>query len=131
VAATRPVRPPDRYGDRPRHSTRAAIVVGVLGALSLLALGWLAWLHASTPVSAELTAFTVRSAHRVSVSVEIHRAGDFAGSCSVEALAVDHSVVGSRTILVGSRAPRTTTVRRVVRTSRLATGVQVVSCRRR
>jgi hypothetical protein len=131
VAVTRPVRPAERYGDRHRRSTRAAIVVAVLAGLSLLGLGWLAWLHASTPVSAELTAFTVRSAHQVSVTVEIHRSGDFAGSCSVEALAVDHSVVGRRTILVGSRTPRTTTVRRVVRTSRLATGVQVVSCRRR
>jgi uncharacterized protein DUF4307 len=131
VAATRPVRPAERYGDRPRRSSRAAMVVAVLAGLSLLGLGWLAWLHASTPVSGELTAFTVRSAHQVSVTVEIHRGGDFPGGCSVQALAVDHSVVGRRTIVIRPPAPRTTTVSRIVRTSRLATGVQLVSCRRR
>jgi hypothetical protein len=107
------------------------MVVAVLAGLALLGLGWLVWLRASTPVTAELTAYTVRSAHRVAVTVQIHRSGAFAGSCSVQALAEDHSVVGRDTILVGPGAPRTVSVSRTIRTDRLATTAEVVSCRRR
>jgi hypothetical protein len=131
VAATRPARPAERYGDRPGRSLRAAIVVAALAGFALLGVGWLVWLRVSTPMTAELTAYTVRSAHRIDVTVRIDRSGAFAGSCSVRALADDHSVVGRDTIMVESGGPRTVTVSRTVRTDRPATTAEVGSCRRR
>jgi hypothetical protein len=115
----------ERYAAPPawrRPVTIAAVVV-----VALVALAWLAWaaFEESTPeVESQLLGFSVVDDHAVTARIDVRLATGVTGaSCTVEALASDHTIVGE---LHFSPSPGTTEVR--VRTERRATAVEVPGC---
>jgi Domain of unknown function (DUF4307) len=115
----------ERYAAPPAWRRRVRILgVAVVG---LVALAWLAWAtfeQATPKVQSELLTFHVVDAHSATARVDVTVASD-AGhpSCTVQALASDHSVVGELTF-----TPRSGTNDVTVRTERTATAVTVPGC---
>jgi Domain of unknown function (DUF4307) len=115
----------ERYAAPP--AWRRPLTIAVIGVVAAVALGWLAWaayVQATPKVESELVTFHVVDAHSVSarVDVTVHQ-GAGHPSCTVQALASDHSVVGELTF-----TPRTGSNAVTVRTERLATAVDVPGC---
>ena len=115
----------ERYAAPPawrRPVTIAAVVV-----VAVVALGWLAWATyvESTPkVRSELVSFRVVDEHSLTARIDVHVSSGATGtSCTVEALADDHSVVGELHF-----RPTSGTNQVTVRTERIATSVQVSGC---
>lgn len=118
----------DRYG-RTGHVRRLVItvIVGVAAIVGLIWLGWAAYLNATPAVSGTLISFDVTSEHQVTATVTTHARTATGGSCFLEALASDHSLVGQLSIPVpGGSGERT--FRYPIRTERAATTVQVLRC---
>jgi hypothetical protein len=115
----------ERYAAPPawrRKVTIAAVVV-----VGLVALAWLAWAtfeQATPEVESELLTFHVVDAHSATARVDVTvSSGAGHPSCTVQALASDHSVVGELTF-----TPRSGTNDVTVRTERTATAVTVPGC---
>jgi len=115
----------ERYAAPPawrRPVTIAAIVV-----LALVGLGWLAWaaFEESNPkVESQLVGFEVVDDHVVTARVDVTLSSGVTGaSCTVEAMASDHAIVGE---LHFTPSPGTNEVR--VRTERRASAVDVPGC---
>ena len=122
-----PQRPLERYG-APSRSGRIVLlgVVGVLVALSLGWLAWAAWFHASPVATSELLAFEVLDEHGATAIVDVslsEGAADKDVRCLVRALAEDHTPVGEK-----SFAPVDGRNEIAVRTERRATSVALVGC---
>jgi hypothetical protein len=118
-----------RYGThRPRRRIAGIVVVVLLAGAGL---GWLAWaaiFHANPAVDADVASFDVRGPHRIDATVQLRvHDKESAGSCLLRASAEDHSVVGERRFHV-SGATVSPSATYSVRTERLATTVEVVSC---
>jgi hypothetical protein len=115
----------ERYAAPPRWRRRATIVGVVL--VAVVALGWVAWaayVEATPKVESQLNGFQVVDAHSVTAHLDVSLAhGTTGASCTVEALAADHSVVGELHFRPRSGANDVT-----VRTDRLATSVDVPGC---
>jgi hypothetical protein len=115
----------DRYAAPPawrRRVTIAAVAVGAVAALAWLA--WAAFVQATPKVESQLLGWDTVDAHSTTarVDVTIHDAGS-RPTCTVQALASDHSVVGELTF-----APTSGTNTVTVRTERAATAVDVPGC---
>ncbi len=115
----------ERYAAPPawrRPLTIAAVVV-----LAVVALAWLAWAaigQATPKVESNLVGYDVVDAHSTTarVDVTIRDAGSHP-SCTVQAIASDHSIVGELTF-----RPTNGTNTVTVRTEREATAVDVPGC---
>jgi hypothetical protein len=115
----------ERYAAPPAWRRRATIAVVVL--VALLGLGWLAWAafeQADPKVESQLTGFDVVDDHAVTVRVDVRLSSDATGaSCTVQALASDHAIVGEL------RFRPTSGLNEVqVRTERRASAVDVPGC---
>jgi hypothetical protein len=115
----------ERYAGPPawrRGATIAAVAV-----VALVGLAWLAWAayHEATPkVQSQLVAFHVVDEHSVTAQIDVRVAsGATDASCTVEALADDHSIVGELHF-----TPTSGTNRVTVRTERIATAVDLPGC---
>jgi cytoskeletal protein RodZ len=115
----------DRYAAPPawrRPVTIAAVVV-----VALVGLGWLAWaayVESNPKVQSQLVTFHVVDQHSATARIDVRLASGTTGaSCTVEALAADHSVVGE---LHFTPTPGTNDV--TIRTDRMATSVDVPGC---
>ena len=115
----------ERYAAPPawrRPVTIAAVVV-----VAVIALAWLAWVafeESNPKVESQLNGFDVVDDHTVTVRVDVRvTSGTTGASCTVEALASDHSIVGELHFRPRSGANDVT-----VRTERLATSVDVPGC---
>ncbi|HET8664315.1 MAG TPA: DUF4307 domain-containing protein [Nocardioides sp.] len=115
----------DRYAAPPpwrRPVTIAAVVV-----VAVVALAWLAWaalVESNPKVESELNGFDVVDDHAVTVRVDVRLSSGTSGaSCTVEALAGDHSIVGE---LHFRPTDGMNEVR--VRTERRASAVDVPGC---
>jgi Domain of unknown function (DUF4307) len=115
----------ERYAAPPAWRRPVTIVAVVLAAL--LGLGWLAWAayEESTPqVQSQLVGYHVVDEHSATARIDVRVASGASGaSCTVEALADDHSVVGELHF-----RPTSGTNEVTVRTQRLATSVDVPGC---
>jgi hypothetical protein len=115
----------ERYAAPP--AWRRRVTIGAVAALALVALAWLAWAtfeQATPEVESELVTFHVVDAHSANARVDVSIAsGAGHPSCTVQALAGDHSVVGELTF-----TPRQGSNNVVVRTEREATAVTVPGC---
>jgi hypothetical protein len=102
--------------------TIAAVVV-----VAVVALAWLAWaalVESNPKVESELNGFDVVDDHAVTVRVDVRLSSGTSGaSCTVEALAGDHSIVGE---LHFRPTDGMNEVR--VRTERRASAVDVPGC---
>jgi hypothetical protein len=115
----------ERYAAPPTWRRPVTIVAVVV--VALVGLGWLAWaaIEESNPkVESQLNGFEVVDAHAVKVRIDVHLASGTTGaSCTVEALASDHSIVGELHFRPTSGLNE---VR--VRTERRASAVDVAGC---
>jgi cytoskeletal protein RodZ len=115
----------DRYAAPPawrRPVTIAAVVV-----VALVGLGWLAWaayVESNPKVQSQLVTFHVVDQHSATARIDVRLASGTTGaSCTVEALAADHSVVGELHF-----TPTAGTNDVTIRTDRMATSVDVPGC---
>jgi hypothetical protein len=118
-----------RYGRRtPRRWIWPAIaVIGIAAAVT-----WAAWVaFQPRPVHGVLWGYRVLDDHRVQVTLDLHRAEPFAVECTVFAQALDHSVVGERTIVVPSGTTEDLRVKTVITTERRAVNGVLRGCRPR
>jgi len=115
----------DRYAAPPRWRRR--LTVAVVTAVALAGLGWVAWAaydEATPKVQSALVTFRVDGEHSVSARVDVRVASGTTGaSCTVEALAADHSIVGELHFRPVDGSNDVT-----VRTERAATSVQLAGC---
>jgi hypothetical protein len=115
----------ERYAAPP--AWRRPVTIGVVVVLAVVGLAWLAWAAfvESTPkVESELNGFDVVDDHSVTVQVDVRVASGTTGAtCTVEALASDHSIVGELHFRPTSGLNE---VR--VRTERRAAAVDVPGC---
>jgi hypothetical protein len=115
----------ERYAAVPawrRRATVAAVVV-----LALAGSGWLAWAaydEATPKVQSQLVGFHVLGEHAATARIDVRLgSGTTGASCTVEALAEDHSIVGELHFRPVSGTNEVT-----VRTERLATTVDLPGC---
>ncbi len=115
----------ERYAAPP--AWRRPVTIAAVAVVALVALAWLAWAAfvESTPkVESQLNGFDVVDDHAVTVRVDVRLSSGVSGaSCTVEALASDHSVVGEQHFTPSSGLNEVT-----VRTERRATAVDVPGC---
>jgi cytochrome c-type biogenesis protein CcmH/NrfG len=119
----------DRYGVRSRSSR--ALAVGAIALVGLALLGWVlwaAWHQATGTVSGSVSAFDVVAAHRVDVTVQIHRPADHAAHCTVQAQASDHSVVGQRLVSTPQQGSSNIQIKTTIKTEREATTAIISEC---
>jgi Domain of unknown function (DUF4307) len=115
----------DRYAGPP--AWRRPLTVLAVAALAVAGLAWLAWAayqEATPQISSQLVTFQVRDAHTVRARIDVRLGSGATGaSCTVEAVATDHSVVGELHF-----TPQDGTNQVTVRTERRATSVDVPGC---
>ncbi len=106
---------------------RRPVTIATVAALAVVALAWLvwaAWVQSTPKVQSQLMSFQVVGEHSVTARIEVHVSSDAANvSCTVEALAQDHSLVGELHF-----RPTSGTNEVTVRTERIATSVDVPGC---
>jgi hypothetical protein len=115
----------ERYAAPPAWRRRATIFAAA--AVGLVALAWLAWaifVQANPKVESQLVSWSVVDAHSTTARVDVHvyDAGSHP-TCTVQALASDHSIVGELTF-----EPTSGTNLVTVRTEREASAVDVPGC---
>jgi hypothetical protein len=115
----------ERYAAPP--AWRRPVTIAVVTVLAVVALAWLAWaafVESNPKVQSELNGFDVVDDHSVTVRVDVRvSSGTTGASCTVEALASDHSIVGELHFRPTSGMNE---VR--VRTERRASAVDVPGC---
>ena len=114
----------ERYG-APSPARRRVLVVVIAVAVAALA-GWLVWtalFHATPPVDSDLLAYDVVDENRATAVVSVSLEEGVVASCTLRALADDHSTVGELAFEpVDGRNDVT------IRTERLATSVTLTGC---
>jgi hypothetical protein len=115
----------ERYAAAPAWRRRVTIAgVAVLAVVALAWLAWAAFVQSTPKVESQLVAWDVVDAHTATAQIDVHlRDGVTHPSCTVQALASDHSVVGELTFVPTSGSNRVT-----VRTEREATAVALPGC---
>jgi hypothetical protein len=115
----------ERYAMPPRW--RRWVTISVVLVVALVALAWLAWAaieESDVDVNSQLIGFEVVDEHAVAARVDVRLSSGATGAtCTVEAIADDHSIVGE---LHFPPSPGINEV--TVRTERKATAVQVPGC---
>lgn len=114
----------ERYG-APSRAGRLLLVglAAVVGVVFLGWLAWVAWFHGNPAVSSELVAYDVVDAHTATATLEVSLDDGVDATCTVRALAEDHTVVGEV-----SFAPADGRNEVEIRTEREATTVDKVGC---
>jgi type 1 fimbria pilin len=115
----------ERYAPPPAWRRRTTIVaVVVLAAAALAWLAWAAFVESTPKVHSQLVGWTVVDAHSASAQVDVSISGGTTHpTCTVQALASDHTIVGELRF-----TPTDGTNRVTVRTSRTATSVSLPGC---
>jgi hypothetical protein len=115
----------ERYAAPP--AWRRPVTITGVAVVAVVALAWLAWavfVESHPKVESQLNGFDVVNDHAVTVRVDVRLSSGVTGaSCTVEALASDHSVVGEAHFKPSSGVNTVT-----VRTERRATAADVPGC---
>jgi len=114
----------ERYG-APSPMRRRIVIAGVVILVVGFA-GWLAWttlFHASPAVESELTGYEVHDDNRAAATVNVSLEEGVVASCTLRALADDHSTVGELAFEPVEGLNEVT-----VRTERRATSVTLLGC---
>jgi Domain of unknown function (DUF4307) len=116
----------DRYG-APRPWRRAAVIGASVVVVAAFAgwLGWTIWSQSTPEVRSELVGYHVVDEHSATATVEIRLGDDGVdATCTLQAVAEDHSVVGELAFTPDGSGRTEETVR----TERRATSVQLLGC---
>ena len=120
----------ERYGtDRPTRRPLIVVAVTVLALVLLAWLVWAAWVQATPDVRGGLSSYHVVSEHAVTVQIEVRRGSGDAVTCTVQALAEDHAVVGDDAVTIPAGAAGDVSFEATVTTDRRATTATVSDCR--
>jgi len=115
----------ERYAAPP--AWRRSVTIAVVLVVALVALAWLGWAayeESNPAVESQLIGFDVVDEHAVIARVDVRlSSGATAATCTVEAIASDHSIVGELHFTPSSGTNEVT-----VRTERMATAAQVPGC---
>ena len=115
----------ERYAAPP--AWRRPVTIAVVIVVALVALAWLTWaaFEESNPeVESQLIGFDVVDEHAVIARVDVRLSSETTGAtCTVEAVASDHSIVGELHFTPSSGTNEVT-----VRTERMATTAQLPGC---
>ena len=119
----------DRYGRPQPWRRRALIAVCVAVGVAFVGwIGWSAWFHATPEVESDLVSFDVVDEHTAAAVVQVRFSNDdvVRASCTLEAYAEDHTLVGTSSFAAdpghGERYEEP------IRTERRATSVTLVGC---
>ncbi|MFD4142448.1 DUF4307 domain-containing protein [Streptomyces sp. NBC_00390] len=131
MAAVREDLPQGRYGrsadERADRTLKAA--GAVLGVLLLGVVGWFGYDYiAGQKISAEVIKFDVSTDREVQVHLEMRKAADATGTCTVRSLAEDGSEVGRLDVRVDQRGETRIDAVVKVRTTQRATSAELVAC---
>jgi Domain of unknown function (DUF4307) len=115
----------ERYAGPP--GWRRPVTIAAVAVVAAAALAWLAWaafVEATPKVSSQLIGWQVADAHSATARVDVRISGGTThASCTVQAFASDHTIVGELRF-----TPEDGTNQVTVRTSRSATSVDVPGC---
>jgi hypothetical protein len=115
----------DRYAAPP--AWRRPVTIAIVVAVAVAALTWLAWaafVEATPKVHSQLVGWQVVDAHSATAQVDVSIAGGTTHpTCTLQAFASDHSIVGQLRF-----TPAQGTNRVTVRTSRTATSLSLPGC---
>ena len=118
----------DRYGVASPWRRRVLVAVTAVLAASFLAwLAWSIWGHSTPQVTSELETFSITDDHSATAVLVVRLADDeVEATCTLQALAEDHAVVGELAFTPDPEVGR----RQVqeIRTERRATSVQSLGC---
>ena len=115
-----------RYG---RRTTRRWLWPTVTAVGVVLGIAWAAWVALDTePVTAEVHGYAVESPARTVATIEVRRPEPVPVSCTVYAQALDHSVVGERTVEVPAGTRERTRVEVPISTEREAVTAVLRTC---
>lgn len=119
----------ERYGVRTPNQRRLTLVAVAALALALLTwLGWAAWSHSRPDVKGQVNSYEVVSPHEVTVVLDVHRRSSAAVTCTVQAQAEDHVVVGEDEVEIPAGDPGDVQASASLRTDREATTATVTRC---
>lgn len=114
----------DRYGRPSVVRRRLVPALGILAAAVFgIWLAWAVWFHSNDPVTAGIESFDVVDEHTATAVVQVRLAEDAEATCKLRATAEDKTTVGEHTFEPVDGRNEVT-----VRTERLATTVDLVSC---
>jgi hypothetical protein len=115
----------ERYAATPRW--RRSVTIAVVVVVAAAGLGWVAWAgysEATPKVQSQLVTFHVGGEHSVNAQIDVRlSSGTTGASCTVQAVAEDHTIVGELHF-----RPADGTNRVTVRTDRAATSVELTGC---
>ncbi len=118
----------DRYG---RTRRRPWVFPAIVVLLLATAVAWTLWValdHADKPVTAQVYGYTVVNDHQIKVTIQVKREAGTKAVCTVNAQALDHSIVGERDVAVPVTTGATTRVQAVVETERRAVAAELKGC---
>ena len=118
----------ERYGRGRSPGWLPYLLVGGLAAILLGWLVWAGWEHATPDVRGELRGYEVVSDHEVTVRIDVVRSDGAAVSCTVQALAEDHSVVGEDVVSLAAGRSGSLGLEASIATDRRATAATVTDC---
>jgi hypothetical protein len=120
----------DRYADA-RRGRLVAVVAGTVVAAAFLGwLAWSTWSYSTPEIRSELVSYEVTGEHEAVALVDVDlRDRTVVGTCTLQAFATDHTVVGERAFEVpGTSDQGGGRMAITVRTERRATSVRLVGC---
>ncbi len=119
----------ERYGVRTPNQRRLTLVAVAAVALALLTwVAWAAWSHGRPDVKGRLNSYDVVSPHEVTVVIDVHRRSGDPVTCTVQAQAEDHVVVGEDEVEIPAGDSGDVQTTATVRTDREATTATVTQC---
>jgi hypothetical protein len=128
----------DRYAGARRGRLVVVVAATVVAVAFLGWLAWSTWSYSTPEIRSELVSYEVTGEHEAVALVDVHmRDGSIVGTCTLQAFATDHSVVGERVFEVpgpdegpdeGTVDGDGGTMTITVRTERRATSVELVGC---
>ncbi|ASY34693.1 MULTISPECIES: DUF4307 domain-containing protein [Streptomyces] len=117
-----------RYGRDKRTDKQLKTAGAVLGVLFLVVVGWLGWSYiAGQKLSAEVISFDVSSDQHVKVHLEVRKAKDAHGTCTVRSQAADGAEVGRADFRFAQSAQRVDKVV-TLRTTARGTTAELIGC---
>ena len=131
ASTPRPVRPADRYGDRPVRPRRRGVLVlvaAVAAALVAAGLGWVAWGMLQPQAEGEVGTFDVIDETGASFVLEVTRPVGSTAVCTVEALGEGFAQVGLLEVTIEPGDDRVSRVETTIATSAIASMVSVRGC---